>query len=119
MAETATDSRHRDSRQGLIGGFLTTITQGIGWLLLSLVISVLIEWVGMVYWWPDQGLEHSRDMLAAEIGYLQADFGRSLVSSDPGQFTKKVADRTYYSLFEFTRITVSVYFPQSPDVVES
>lgn len=33
------------------------------------------------------------------------DFGRSLVSSDPAQFTKTVADRTYYVLFEFTRVT--------------
>jgi hypothetical protein len=85
MVETATDSRRRDAHRGLIGSILTTIAQGIGWLLLSLVCSVLIEWVGMVYWWPDQGLAHGRDMLAAEIGYLQADFGRSLVSSDPGQ----------------------------------
>ena len=59
----------------------------------------------MAFWWPGKGLDHSRDMLAAEIGFLQADFGRSLVSSDPAQFTKNVADRTYYVLFEFTRIT--------------
>ena len=53
---------------------------------------------------PEEGLNHSRDMLAAEIGYLQADFGRSLVSLDPARFTKAVADKTYYVLFEVTRI---------------
>lgn len=104
MAESAADPRRRDVRQGLISRFLTTFAQGIKWLLLSLVFSVIIEWVGMIFWWPDEGLEHSRDMLAAEIGYLQADFGRSLVSSDPAEFTKTVADRTYNILFEFTRI---------------
>ncbi len=102
MAET--DPRRRDVRQGLLSNFLTTIAQGIKWLLLSLVFSILIEWAGMVLWWPEKGLNHSRDMLAAEIGYLQADFGRSLVSSDPAQFAKTVADKTYYVLFELPRI---------------
>ncbi|MDZ7753206.1 MAG: TIGR03747 family integrating conjugative element membrane protein [Gammaproteobacteria bacterium] len=103
-SEAAADPRRREVRQGLLSTLLTTVAQGIKWLILSLVFSVIIEWVGMVFWWPDEGLEHSRDMLAAEIGYLQADFGRSLVSSDPAQFTKTVADQTYYVLFEFTRV---------------
>ncbi len=102
MAET--DPRRRDIRQGLISTFLTIIAQGIKWLLLSLVFSIIIEWAGMVLWWPEKGLTHSREMLAAEIGYLQADFGRSLVSSDPAQFAKTVADKTYYVLFELPRI---------------
>ena len=105
VAEATADPRRREVRQGLISRFLTTLAQGVKWLLLSLVFSILIEWVGMALWWPEQGLDHSRDMLAAEIGFLQADFGRSLVSSNPAQFTKTFADRTYYVLFEFTRIT--------------
>ncbi|RME17962.1 MAG: TIGR03747 family integrating conjugative element membrane protein, partial [Alphaproteobacteria bacterium] len=43
--------------------FLTTLAQGVKWLLLSLVFSILTEWVGMAFWWPEQGLDHSRDML--------------------------------------------------------
>ena len=105
VAEATADPRRREVRQGLISRFLTTLARGVKWLLLSLVFSILTEWVGMAFWWPEQGLDHSRDMLAAEIGFLQADFGRSLVSSDPAQFTKTFADRTYYVLFEFTRIT--------------
>jgi len=104
VTETVADPRRHDVRKGLISSFLTTIAQGIKWLLLSLVCSILIEWVGMVLWWPDQGRDHSRNMLAVEIGYLHADFGRSLVSSDPALFTKNVADKSYYVLFEFTRI---------------
>lgn len=104
VAETVRDPRPRDVRKGLISSFLTTIAQGIKWLLLSLVFSILIEWAGMVLWWPDLGRDHSRDMLSVEMGYLRADFGRSLVSSDPALFTKNVADKLYYVLFEFTRI---------------
>ena len=104
MAETATAPRRQDVRQGLLSSFLTTLAQGIKWLLLSLVFSILIEWTGMVLWWPEEGLNHSRDMLAAEIGYLQTDFGRSLLSSDPALFTKAVADKTYHVLFEVTHV---------------
>ena len=104
MAETATGPRRREVREGLLSKCLTTVAQGIKWLLLSLLFSILTEWVGMAIWWPEEGLNHSRTMLAAEIGYLQADFGRSLISSNPAQFTKTVADRAYYVLFELTRI---------------
>lgn len=103
MAEAAADPRQRDVRRGLISRSLTTLAQGIQWLLFALVFSILIEWAGMAFWWPDEGLHHSRNMLAAEIGYLQTDFGRSLVSADPVRFTKTVADKTYYVLFEATR----------------
>jgi len=114
MAETSTDPRRGDVRQGLISNFLTTVAQGIKWLLLSLVFSILTEWIGMVIWWPDQGLNHSRNMVAAEIHYLQQDFGRSLVSSDPARFTKTVADKTYYVLFEATRIVDFVRWIGAP-----
>ncbi len=104
-AEVAADPRRREVRQGLISRVLTTLAQGIKWLLLALVFSVLTEWAGMVFWWSEQGLDHSRDMLVAEVSFLQSDFGRSLVSADPALFTKTVADRVYYALFEFTRVT--------------
>ena len=114
MVQTGSDPRRREIRQGLISRCLTTVAQGIKWLLLSLVFSILIEWAGMVLWWPHEGLNHSRDMLEAEIGYLQADFGRSLVSSDPARFTKGVADRAYYVLFEVTRIADAIAWVAAP-----
>lgn len=104
MAESRADNRQQDVRQGLISRALTTLAQGLKWLLLSLVFSVLVEWLGMMFWWPEEGLNHSRDMLAAEIGFLQADFGRSLISENPAGFTRTLADRAYYGLFEATRI---------------
>ena len=58
----------------------------------------------MAYWWPEQGLEHSRDMLSAEIDYLHADVGRSLISADPVAFARTLADRTYFVVFDLTGI---------------
>lgn len=104
MAESRTDNRSQDVRQGLIGRLLTTLAQGFKWLVLSLIFSILIEWLGMVFWWPDEGLNHSRDMLAAEIDFLKTDFRQSLISEDPARFTKTLADYAYHGLFEATRI---------------
>ena len=104
MAEAAADPRRGEVRQGLISKGLTTLVQALTWLLLSLVFSVLVEWAGMVLWWPEEGLAHSRAMLEAELGYLDADFRRSVVTSDPVRFAKTVADKIHYVLFELTRV---------------
>ncbi len=102
MAEAVADPRRRVVQEGLISKSLTAIAKIIQWLLLSLLFSIIIEWVGMVLWWPDEGLDHSRTMLAKEISYLDNDFRRSVVTSDPAQFAKRFADNTYHYLFEVT-----------------
>jgi hypothetical protein len=106
MAEAVADPRRREVRQGLVSRHQSTGAQGSNWLPLPLQFFILVERVGMRYWWPEEGLGHSRAILEAEIGYLDADFGRSLVSLDPAQFTKAVAYRTSFSylLSELTRV---------------
>jgi integrating conjugative element membrane protein (TIGR03747 family) len=102
MAEAGADPRRTVVQRGLIAKSLTAMAKVIQWLLLSLVFSILVEWIGMLLWWPDEGLDHSRHMLANEIGYLDTDFRRSVVTSDPARFAKRVADGTYHVLFEVT-----------------
>jgi hypothetical protein len=88
--------------RGVIARSLTATAKIIQRLLLSLLFSILIEWVGMVIWWPDEGLDHSRAMLATEVSYLESDFRRSVVTSDPARFARKIADESYHYLFEVT-----------------
>ncbi len=45
-------------------------------LILALLVSIVIEWIGMVYWWPDEGVNHSANMVRAELSFL-ADATRS------------------------------------------
>jgi len=118
MAETVTDPRRREVRQGLLSKTLTTLAQGAQWLLLALLFSILTEWAGMLWWWPEEGLQHSRSMLAAEIGYLDSDFRKSVVTSNPATFAKAVADKTYTVLFEFTGLVDLIAWllePPAPD----
>lgn len=39
-------------------------------LVVALLLSILIEWGGMLFLWPEQGIAHSRTMLETEAGYL-------------------------------------------------
>jgi len=114
MAEVVDDPRRGVVQQGLISKSLTAIAKIIQWLLLSLLFSIIIEWVGMVLWWPDEGLDHSRAMLANEISYLDNDFRRSVVTSDPARFAKRFADNTYHYLFEVTQFVDFIRWVSPP-----
>lgn len=88
------------SRPGVIARTLRRIGSAIHWLLLSLLISIVVECVGMVYWWPDAGLDHSRRMLDTEIDWLDRDFRQSLLSSEPARAARDAADGAHDLLFE-------------------
>ena len=102
MAEAVNDPRRRVVQQGLISKSLTAAAKVIQWLMLSLLFSILVEWAGMLLWWPEEGTGHSRAMLATEISYLESDFRRSVVTSDPARFARRFADNSYHYLFEVT-----------------
>lgn len=57
----------------------------------SLAIGTVIEWVGMHVWWKDQGVQHSRDMVTEDLGYL-AEYRRSLLTNDTVAFAASWAD---------------------------
>ncbi|MEZ5483197.1 MAG: TIGR03747 family integrating conjugative element membrane protein [Porticoccaceae bacterium] len=103
MAEP-TDPRRTVARPGIFSRVLTGIAQCLKWLFISLLFSILVEWVGMVFWWEEQGLDHSRQMLVNELQFLGADFNRSLLTAHPMQFARDLSDRFYQAAFEWTRI---------------
>lgn len=103
MAEP-TDPRRPVARPGTVSRVLTGIAQCIKWLVVSLVFSILIEWIGMVFWWQEQGLAHSRQMLVNELQFLGADFHRSWLTAHPMQFASDLSYRFYHFAFEWTGI---------------
>tara|TARA_R100000005_G_scaffold48526_1_gene23255 strand:- start:5877 stop:6611 length:735 start_codon:yes stop_codon:yes gene_type:complete len=120
MAERTGAHPAQDVQQGTLTRLFGRLSQGLYWLLFALLFSIVLEWVGMVLWWPEEGLQHSRDMLAAEVRYLQVDFRRSPVSVDPARFAQTVADKAYLVLFEWTRlINVLNWLGTPPAVGES
>ena len=55
MAEAAQDPRRTAARPGILSRTFGTTVRLIVWILPSLVFSIIIEWVGMSPWWPQQG----------------------------------------------------------------
>ncbi|MFK5947483.1 MAG: TIGR03747 family integrating conjugative element membrane protein [Methylococcales bacterium] len=51
-------------------GVVAFILKIIGVLFLSMIISILLEWAGMTWWWPEEGEQHAFEMMQKEIGYL-------------------------------------------------
>lgn len=100
MSESKQEQRPR--RDGVIGKTLGVGLQVVFWLLVSLLFSIIIEWVGMTVWWPDEGAAHSERMLEQELDYLNEDFRRSVVTSDTGAYARRFADFSEEWLFERT-----------------
>lgn len=98
------DASHHPARKGFVAAMVSRVGKAIRWLMLSLLFSVVIECVGMVIWWSELGLDHSRQMLAQELEYLDQDFRHSVLTSDPGRFARTMAERSHYLLFELTGV---------------
>ena len=98
------DASPHVARKGFGASMLSRAGSAIRWLLLSLLFSIVIECIGMVIWWPEVGLDHSRQMLAQEIEYLDKDFRQSVLSSNPGRFARTMARQSHYLLFELTGV---------------
>lgn len=93
------DKQKRKPRT-LAGRFFFGLGLVFGLLLLSLFISILLEWSGMTFgWWEEQGPAHSRNMLIEEVSYLQEDFRRELFGGSPAQWAVGAVSWVYGWLF--------------------
>lgn len=112
------DPRRAVVRRSALSRVLTGLAQGLKWLLLSLLASILVEWIGMAFWWEEQGLAHSRQMLADELRYLGADSGHGGWAAHRVQAARDLSDQAYGLVFERTGLVELVHWvtpAPSPD----
>lgn len=93
---SATSTRQQIARQqprqrGLFIVILELCLAFIGSIFISLVLGTIIEWAGMNLWWKNEGVNHSRDMVEEDLGYLK-EYRRSLVVDDSVQFASYLAN---------------------------
>ena len=109
MAERRTARTH----PGAKGGLLTRIARGLSrllaWLAFSLVLSIVLEWFGMVYWWPEKGPAHSADMLEYELALVESGLARSLLVAEPAELVLG-ARECARALLERTGVTGFVHW---------
>lgn len=49
----------------------------------SLILSIIFEWLGIAFLWPEQGYLHSQKMMLTELGWLSDSLTRGLFLSLP------------------------------------
>ena len=95
---------------------LASPVAGLGFLLASLVVSIVLELAGMLlwgtgqyWWWPGAGARHSELILHEELEYLSMDLRAGL----PGlptfsQFGIFLSNQLYYFVFQWTGIEAAL-----------
>lgn len=106
----STVRRKRSLTLDIIGGFLNFLIL----LVLALIFSIVIEWVGMLFFWPEQGAAHSAQMLVTELGFLSRDFSEGVMNSSAYTVAVWISSMLYYWLFEWTHFLDAVAWMMSP-----
>lgn len=90
--------RHRSLLLDVIGAFFDFIVL----LFFALVFSVCVEWLGIMFFWPEEGVMHSQNMLVTEVGYLNDDFTQKVMGSSPADIAVWFGLKIDYFVFEAT-----------------
>lgn len=108
MADSNTTSRSNDhpaqKPKTIVGKILDLICRIIGVLIFSAIISVVIEWIGMIFFYPDAGHEHAKMMMQKEVSYLSG----SLNPNDLENEAITTANNTVTDLISFLFIDSGV-----------
>ena len=95
----ATAERQQARQRGWVASVVTLPWRLFGVLVASLLLSIVIECVGMHLFWPDQGWRHAQGMLDYELNQLSTHFTRSAVVQEPGRTARWLVEGTYEWVF--------------------
>ena len=91
--------RQQQRQQGLIASLVTLPFRFFGVLCGALLLCILIECVGMHFFWPEQGWRHAQGMLHYELDQLSTHFTRSALVQEPGRTAHRLVEQGYDWLF--------------------
>lgn len=75
----------------------------LGLFLFSVFLSTIIEFIGLTFFWPEEGWQHSQRMLLTELSWFSDDFRQgatNLFGSSPG----KIAAQILGTVHEWTMV---------------
>jgi len=91
--------RQQQRQQGLIAGLVTLPFRLFGVLCGSLLLCILIECIGMHFFWPGEGWRHAQGMLNHELAQVSEHFTRSALVQEPGRSARQLVEQAYDWLF--------------------
>lgn len=95
-------------KQSLLATIVTLPFHVFGVLCGSLLLCILVEWIGMHLFWPEQGWRHAQGMVTYELDQLSTYFTRSVVIREPGRTAHRMVEHAYERVFLKTGLLESV-----------
>src|SRR5690606_16731029 len=94
-----TAQRQQATSRGLFIRLLSLPWRLFGMLCGSLLLSILVECVGLHLFWREQGWRHAEAMLDYELEQLSSQFTRSVLVREPGRTAQRLVDGAHEWLF--------------------
>ncbi|HDL1193045.1 TPA: DUF4400 domain-containing protein, partial [Mannheimia haemolytica] len=91
-------------KSGLINLIFGKINMLLAAIAVSLIFSIILEWIGIAFWWPQEGHLHSQTMMLNEMQWLSDDFSQSLFAKSSTAFATSIIENVYNWLFVYTGI---------------
>jgi len=91
-------------KQALFWRLFGAFTQLVFLIVVAWLFSVVVEWIGLTFLWPDQGVNHSRHMFLTELTYLNDGFAERVIGFRPVTLAIWLSSSMYYWVFEWTRL---------------
>ncbi|RUS67420.1 hypothetical protein CUZ56_01365 [Saezia sanguinis] len=99
-SNTATTVKHQQAApKNLFWSIATLPLTLFGVLCGSLLLSILVEIVGMHLFWKDQGWHHAQNMFYFELEMFSENFSQSIMLSDPVAVTRSLLSMMHEWLF--------------------
>lgn len=106
-------------QKGIISMLLGWAGRVIATLLASLLFSLVTEWVGIAFIWPEQGVQHSHLLMDSELHWFSANVRRSLLTADPAGQLDAVLQHIWQWVFVDTKFVEGLaWLRSSPDAHE-
>lgn len=86
-------------KTGLIATPLSWVGKASAALIGSLFFSLVVEWLGIAFFWPEQGAEHSHMMMNEELGWFADNVTHSLLMADPVAALDVILHQTWQWIF--------------------
>jgi integrating conjugative element membrane protein (TIGR03747 family) len=100
MSDPVVAAQRQQARQrSLFARIVTLPFRFFGVLCGSLLLCILVEWIGMHLFWPEQGWRHAQSMVSYELDQLSTYFTRSVVVREPGRTAHRMVEHAYEWVF--------------------
>ena len=95
---------HPQPPQGPIAFIMTAPLRLLGLLTGALILSIIIEWAGMAWLWPEQSWHHAQKLLNDERLQLSSDIAQSRIVQEPARIAQTLVAQTHEWLFTSTEL---------------